>query len=40
MKDDGWFYDRLTGIWTAEEAELVEIWLTELTRDWQATIIG
>lgn len=40
MKDDGWFYDKLTGIWTAEEAELADIWLTELTRDWQATIIG
>lgn len=40
MKDDGWFYDKLAGTWTADEAELVESWLTELTRDWDVRIIG
>ena len=40
MKDDGWFYDKLTATWTADEAELVDIWLPELTRDWLARIIG
>jgi hypothetical protein len=40
MKDEGWFYDKLAGTWTANEAELVERWIEELTRDWHARIIG
>ena len=40
MKDDGWFYDKLTGTWTADEAELVELWIEELIRDWHAKIIA
>lgn len=40
MKDEGWFYDKLAGTWTAQDAELVERWIEELSRDWQARIIG
>ncbi|MHB1954747.1 MAG: hypothetical protein ACYCOU_13460 [Sulfobacillus sp.] len=40
MKDDGWFYDKLTATWTADEAELVELWIEELTRDWHVRVIA
>jgi hypothetical protein len=40
MKDEGWFYDKLSGTWTTNEAELIERWIEELTRDWHARIIG
>lgn len=40
MKEDGWFYDKLTGTWTADEAEPVELWIEELVRDWHARIIA
>jgi hypothetical protein len=40
MKDEGWFYDKLAGTWTAHDAELVELWIEELTRDWHARIIS
>jgi hypothetical protein len=40
MKDEGWFYDKLAGTWTADDADLVELWIEELTRDWHARIIG
>ena len=40
MKADGWAYDRLTDTWTTNAAEPVEAWVEELTRDWQARIIG
>ncbi|OYV68164.1 MAG: hypothetical protein B7Z67_14200 [Acidiphilium sp. 21-60-14] len=40
MKDEGWFYDKLAGTWTADDADLVELWIDELTRDWHAKIIG
>ena len=40
MKDEGWGYDKLSGVWTANQADLVEIWLAELTAVWHARIIG
>lgn len=40
MKDDGWLYDKLANVWTAEEQELIDIWLDELVKDWQARIIS
>jgi hypothetical protein len=40
MKADGWAYDRLTDTWTTNAAEPVEAWIEELTRDWEARIIG
>jgi hypothetical protein len=40
MKDDGWLYDKLANVWTAEEQELLDIWLDELVQDWQARIIS
>jgi hypothetical protein len=40
VKDDWWFYDKLAGTWTANEAELVELWIDELTRDWHARAIA
>lgn len=40
MKDDGWLYDKLANVWTAEEQELLDIWLDELVKDWQARIIS
>jgi hypothetical protein len=40
MKDDGWTYDKLTGTWTADRAELVEAWIEELIYDWHAKIIS
>ncbi|MCW8309385.1 hypothetical protein AruPA_20410 [Acidiphilium sp. PA] len=40
MKDEGWFYDKLAGTWTADDADLVELWIEELTSDWHARIIG
>ncbi len=40
MKEDGWFYDKLTGTWTADEAEPVELWIDELVRDWGGRIIA
>ncbi len=40
MKADGWGYDRLTDTWTTNSVQPAEAWIEELTRDWDARIIG
>jgi len=40
MKDEGWFYDKLAGTWTASDPDLVELWIEKLTQDWHARIVG
>ena len=32
--------DKVAGTWTAQDADLVELWIEELSRDWRARIIG
>jgi hypothetical protein len=39
MKDEGWGYDKLSGVWSTDRGWLAERWIEELTRDWHARII-
>ncbi|WP_262313287.1 hypothetical protein [Acidiphilium sp. AL] len=39
MKDEGWGYDKLSGVWSTDRGWLAERWIEELTRDWYARII-
>jgi len=39
MKDEGWGYDKLSGVWSTDRAWLAERWIEELTRDWHARTI-
>lgn len=39
MKDEGWMYDKLSGVWSTDMRWLAECWIEELTHDWHARII-